>query len=194
MVFFRNFHQFLAKFPFRKIDLFTRKRYYLLMRWFFLPHQSFKIFQFQFYPSILLTRVRNRQTYMRVHIFKTSWIFIFLINTYERQYLNKTMMMRSLLISWSRYFSTKIFSNAFPKYIYFYRYYEICTYIYHVSNLIILILIKVYMHVKHNEFFLLYFMSLQSYNLKTEKKQWKNFRSEWERKRIHLFIFKTQFR
>lgn len=47
-------------------------------------------------------------------------------------------------------------------------------YIYHVSNLIILILIKVYMHVKHNEFFLLYFMSLQSYSLKTEDFHFQN--------------------
>lgn len=46
--------------------------------------------------------------------------------------------------------------------------------IYHVSNLIILILIKVYMHVKHNEFFLLYFMSLQSYNLKIEDFHFQN--------------------
>lgn len=46
--------------------------------------------------------------------------------------------------------------------------------IYHVSNLIILILIKVYMHVKHKKFFLLYFMSLQSYNLKTEDFHFQN--------------------
>lgn len=64
-----------------------------------------------------------------------------------------------------------LFQNIFifvdiMKYVYIY--------IYHVSNLIILILIKVYMHVKHNEFFLLYFMSLQSYNLKTEDFHFQN--------------------